>query len=71
MSTYAEPITIPPAGNVEEDRMLTRGIDICRTWSLGADSFMNKPVLFQSLVGVMRGIDRYWIEIVELPREMR
>ena len=45
--------------------------DIYRTYDLGANSFITKPVLFDSLVGVMKAIGRYWIEIVELPREVR
>jgi CheY-like chemotaxis protein len=41
--------------------------DIYRTYDLGANSFITKPVSFDGLVGVMRDIGRYWIEIVELP----
>jgi CheY-like chemotaxis protein len=43
--------------------------DIYRTYDLGANSFITKPVAFASLVEVMKEIGRYWIEIVELPRE--
>lgn len=42
--------------------------DIYRTYDLGANSFITKPVSFEGLVSVMREIGRYWIEIVELPR---
>jgi CheY-like chemotaxis protein len=43
--------------------------DIYRTYDLGANSFITKPVSFEGLVAVMRDIGRYWIEIVELPPE--
>ncbi|MDJ0797279.1 MAG: response regulator [Calothrix sp. MO_167.B12] len=41
--------------------------DIDYTYSLGANSFIIKPVTFASLVEVMRTIEKYWLEIVELP----
>ncbi len=41
--------------------------DICRIYDLGANSFIAKPVTFESLVNVMKAIGRYWFEIVELP----
>ncbi len=41
--------------------------DIYRTYDLGVNSFITKPVSFEGLVAVMRDIGRYWIEIVELP----
>jgi CheY-like chemotaxis protein len=41
--------------------------DIYRTYDLGANSFITKPVSFEGLVSVMREVGRYWIEIVELP----
>src|ERR1051325_9709098 len=43
--------------------------DIYRTYDLGANSFISKPVQFTSLVEVMKEIKRYWIEIVELPKD--
>jgi CheY-like chemotaxis protein len=43
--------------------------DIYRTYDLGVNSYITKPVTFEGLVDVMRTIGRYWIEIVELPRE--
>lgn len=43
--------------------------DIYRTYDLGANSFITKPVSFEGLVAVMREIGRYWVEIVELPPE--
>lgn len=43
--------------------------DIYRTYDLGANSFIAKPVTFDSLVEVIKTIGRYWFEIVELPLE--
>ncbi|MCI0710881.1 MAG: response regulator [Chloroflexi bacterium] len=42
--------------------------DIIRSYNVGANSFIVKPVTFESLVEVIRLIGRYWFEIVELPR---
>lgn len=41
--------------------------DIYRTYNLGVNSFVTKPVTFSSLVSIVRDIGRYWFEIVELP----
>ena len=41
--------------------------DVLRSYDLGANSFITKPVTFQGLVDAMRVLGRYWIEIVELP----
>lgn len=43
--------------------------DIYRSYDLGANSFITKPVTFASLVEVIRTIGKYWFEIVELPLE--
>jgi CheY-like chemotaxis protein len=43
--------------------------DIYRTYNLGVNSFITKPVTFTSLVEVMRDLGRYWFEVVELPKE--
>lgn len=45
--------------------------DIYRTYDLGANSFITKPVMFESLVKVMRDLGKYWFEIVELPTAMQ
>lgn len=44
--------------------------DIYRTYDLGANSFITKPVMFESLVKVMKDLGNYWFEIVELPEMM-
>jgi CheY-like chemotaxis protein len=41
--------------------------DVLRSYSLGVNSFITKPVTFAGLVEVMQGFSRYWFEIVELP----
>jgi CheY-like chemotaxis protein len=41
--------------------------DIIRTYDLGAESYVTKPVTFTSLVDVVRTLGKYWLEIVELP----
>jgi CheY-like chemotaxis protein len=41
--------------------------DILRTYDLGVNSFITKPVTFNSLVDVMSTLGRYWLELVELP----
>lgn len=43
--------------------------DIYRSYDLGANSFVTKPVTFSSLVEVMKTLGKYWFEIVELPLE--
>ena len=42
--------------------------DIYKTYQLGANSFITKPVTFENLTEVMRSLGNYWFEIVELPR---
>jgi two-component system response regulator len=41
--------------------------DIVRTYELGVNSFISKPVTFMGLVDVMKAFSRYWLEIVDLP----
>ena len=41
--------------------------DIVRTYDLGVNSFITKPVTFLGLVEVMKVFSRYWLEIVDLP----
>lgn len=40
--------------------------DIYRSYDLGVNSFIIKPVTFESLVNIMRVLERYWFEIVEI-----
>jgi CheY-like chemotaxis protein len=41
--------------------------DVVRSYNLGVNSFITKPVTFASLVNVMSAWTKYWFEIVELP----
>ncbi len=42
--------------------------DILRSYDLGVNCFITKPVTFTGLLDVTRSIGQYWFEIVELPR---
>jgi CheY-like chemotaxis protein len=41
--------------------------DILKTYDLGANSFISKPVGFESLMELVRTMTRYWFQLVELP----
>jgi CheY-like chemotaxis protein len=41
--------------------------DIFRSYDLGVNSFITKPVTFAGLVEAMKVLSQYWLEIVELP----
>jgi CheY-like chemotaxis protein len=41
--------------------------DICRSYDLGVNSYITKPVTFASMVDLMKLLGKYWFEIVELP----
>ncbi len=41
--------------------------DVLRSYDLGANSYITKPVTFQGLVDVVKSLGSYWFEIVELP----
>ena len=43
--------------------------DILRTYDLGVNSYITKPVTFDSLVDTVKILGRYWFEIVELPAD--
>jgi CheY-like chemotaxis protein len=53
------PIVVLTTSQAEED--------ILRSYDLGVNSFIIKPVTFESLVNVMKTLAKYWFEIVELP----
>lgn len=42
--------------------------DIYRSYQLGVNSFITKPVTFEGLIQVMQTLGKYWFEIVELPK---
>lgn len=41
--------------------------DIFRSYDLGVNSFISKPVTFAGLAEAMKVVGQYWFEIVELP----
>lgn len=43
--------------------------DVFHSYDSGASSFIIKPLTFDGLVDLMKGLARYWFEIVELPRQ--
>lgn len=53
------PIVVMTTSKAEED--------ILRTYDLGVSSFIIKPLSFEGLVEVMKTLEHYWFEIVELP----
>lgn len=42
--------------------------DIYKSYQLGVNSFITKPVTFDNLIQVMQALGKYWFEIVELPK---
>jgi CheY-like chemotaxis protein len=57
------PVVILTTSKVEED--------ILRSYNLGANSYITKPVSFMGLVEAIKSLGRYWFEIVELPQEKK
>jgi CheY-like chemotaxis protein len=53
------PIVVLTTSKAEED--------ILRTYDLGVNSYITKPVTFESLVETVKVLGKYWFEIVELP----
>ncbi|MFO1475349.1 MAG: response regulator [Verrucomicrobiota bacterium] len=53
------PIVVLTTSKAEED--------ILRTYDLGVNSYITKPVTFKSLVEIVKVLGRYWFEVVELP----
>jgi CheY-like chemotaxis protein len=43
--------------------------DVLSCYSLGANSFITKPVTFDRLVEVMRALGAYWFDTVDLPAD--
>lgn len=41
--------------------------DILRTYDLGINGYITKPVTFTGLKEVMQALGKYWLDIVELP----
>jgi len=58
---HSIPIIVLTTSSAEED--------ITRTYDLGVNSFITKPVTFEGLVDVIKKTGWYWLEIVELPKQ--
>lgn len=41
--------------------------DIFKSYDLGVNSYIVKPVTFDALVDILQTLEKYWFEIVELP----
>jgi CheY-like chemotaxis protein len=53
------PVVVLTASETEED--------IWRSYDMGVNSYLTKPVTFAALVEIVKTLDRYWFKIVELP----
>jgi CheY-like chemotaxis protein len=53
------PVVILTTSKAEED--------ILRSYDLGVNSYITKPVTFQGLVEAMKILNQYWFELVKLP----
>lgn len=55
------PIVVLTTSKAEED--------VYRSYDLGANSYITKPVTFESMVDITRALGQYWFNIVELPSD--
>jgi CheY-like chemotaxis protein len=53
------PVVVLTTSDTEED--------IIRSYDLGVNSFIKKPVTFKGMVDIMMALGSYWFQIVELP----
>ena len=53
------PVVVMTTSKLEED--------IVRTYDLGVNSYITKPVTFQGLVDAMQLLKQYWFQLVKLP----
>ncbi len=60
---HSIPIIVLTTSSAEED--------IVRTYDLGVNSFITKPVTFEALVDVIQQTGHYWLQIVELPEQQK
>ncbi len=43
--------------------------DVYRSYDLGVNSYIVKPVTFEAIVGTLQTLEKHWIQIVELPSD--
>ena len=43
--------------------------DIVRSYQLHANSYVTKPVGFEAFLGAVRGIEDFWLSVVQLPSD--
>ena len=43
--------------------------DIVRSYDIGANSYLTKPVTFDKLVDLLQQVGDYWFQVVELPTD--
>jgi CheY-like chemotaxis protein len=55
------PIVVLTTSKAEED--------IVRTYDLGVNSFISKPITFEELAAAMGTLANYWFDLVELPQD--
>jgi len=53
------PVVVLTASKADED--------IYKSYDLGVNSYIVKPVTFESLVDILQTLEKYWVQIVELP----
>lgn len=41
--------------------------DVLRSYDMGAAGYITKPVTFEALIEITKGITEYWVQIVRLP----
>ncbi|OGG46503.1 MAG: two-component system response regulator [Candidatus Handelsmanbacteria bacterium RIFCSPLOWO2_12_FULL_64_10] len=54
------PVVVLTTSRMEED--------VYHSYTLGANSYIAKPDAFEGLVEALRVLERYWFEVVSLPR---
>jgi CheY-like chemotaxis protein len=56
------PVVVLTTSHAEED--------IYKSYDLGVNSYIVKPVTFEALVDILQTLEKYWFEIVELPPDL-
>lgn len=41
--------------------------DVLRSYEMGAAGYITKPVTFEALIEITKGLSEYWVQIVRLP----